>query len=112
MEITMKNIVLTILVCGIIFLCITGCSTLKEKEASDIHSFTGTIIECGEKSMVVRPDKSEEEYNSSDKFKIEYVKGFNSCNVNDKVKITYKGFINESYPAKVGTTKIEILSEN
>lgn len=111
MEITMKKAILTILVCGIMFLCITGCSNLKEKESSDIHSFTGTIMECGKKSMIVRPDKSEEEYNSSDKFKIEYVGKFNSCNVNDKVKITYKGFINESYPAQVGTTKIEIVSE-
>ena len=42
------------------------------------------------------------------KFRIEYVGGFNSCKIGDKVTITYKGMINESYPAQVGTTNIEI----
>ena len=31
-----------------------------------------------------------------------------SCKIGDKVTITYKGMINESYPAQVGTTNIEI----
>ena len=109
----MKKIILIILICGTIVLNITGCNSSTEKETKkidDIHSFEGTIIECDEKYMIVRPNKNEEEYKSSDKFKIEYAKEFNSCNVNDKVKITYKGMIDTSYPAQIGTIKIEIVS--
>lgn len=104
----MKKIVFTILVCGIIVLELTGCNNLKQKQKDDIHSFVGTIIKCEEKSMIVRPNENEEEYNSSDKFRIKYIDGFDSCKINDKVKITYKGMINASYPAQVGTTNIEI----
>lgn len=64
----MKKIVFTILVCGIIVLELTGCNNLKQKD--DIYSFVGTIIKCEEKSMIIRPNENEEEYNSSDKFRI------------------------------------------
>lgn len=66
----MKKIVFTILVCGIIVLELTGCNNLKQKQKDDIYSFVGTIIKCEEKSMIVRPNENEEEYNSSDKFRI------------------------------------------
>ncbi len=98
----------TILICGFIVLMVTGCSKSIKNETDDIHSFKGTIIECEQNSMIVRPDDNENEYKSSDKFRVEYVNGFNSCNVGDKVKISYEGMINESYPAQIGTTKIEL----
>lgn len=112
----MKKALLTILICGIIVLGITGCnnSTIKDSDnidSDDIHSFVGTVIECKEEFMIIRPNKNEEEYNYGDKYKIEYVGEFNSCNAGDKVKITYKGMINTSNPAQIGTTKIEIVSE-
>ena len=66
----MKKIVFTILVCGIIVLELTGCNNIKQKQEDDIYSFVGTIIKCEEKSMIVRPNENEEEYNSSDKFRI------------------------------------------
>ena len=37
--------------------------------------------------MIVSPNENTEEHKSSDKFRIEYVNGFNSCNVGNKVKI-------------------------
>lgn len=98
----------TILICSFIVLMVTGCSKSIKNETDDIHSFKGTIIECEQNSMIVRPNDNENEYKSSDKFRVEYVNGFNSCNVGDKVKITYEGMINESYPAQIGTTKIEL----
>lgn len=105
----MKKTIIAILICGIMVLGLTGCNNSTEKELDDIRSFEGTIIECEQKSMIVSPNESEEEYKSSDKFRIEYVNGFNSCHVGDKVKITYEGMINESYPAQIGTTNIEII---
>ncbi len=99
--------VLTILLCGVMILELTWCNNTEKYDIDDIHTFKGTIIECGQKSMIVQPNESEAEFKSSDKFRIEYVDGFNSCNVGDKVKITYKGMINESYPAQIYTTKIK-----
>ena len=104
----MKRELFTVLLCGVMILGLTGCNNSKRDNSDDIHSFVGTIIDCEEKTMVVRPNEDEEEYKSSDKFKIEYVGGFNSCKIGDKVTITYKGMINESYPAQVGTTNIKI----
>lgn len=106
----MQKAILRIFIFGFMFFGVTGCNYSTKKELKDIHSFEGTIIECEQKSMVVRPDESEAEYYSSDKFRIYYVEDFNSCNVDEKVKITYKGMINTSYPAQVETTKIEIVS--
>ncbi len=59
--------------------------------------------------MIVSPNENEEGYKSGDKFRIEYVDGFNSCKIGNKVTITYKGMINESYPAQVEATKIELI---
>ena len=105
----MKKTILTILLCGVIVLGMTGCGNSEKTDDNDIHTFEGTIVECEQKFMIVQPNENEEEFKSSDKFRIEYVDGFNSCNVDGKVKITYKGMINESYPAQIGTTSIEIV---
>ena len=105
----MKRKILTILLCGVMVLGLTGCNSKPKND--DRHTFEGTILECNQKSMIVNPNENENELKSSDKFTIEYVNGFNSCNVGDKVKITYIGDINESYPAQVGTTNIEIIKD-
>ena len=101
----------TILIYGLIVLILTGCSNSTKENTPDIHSFEGIIVECEPKSMIVCPNENEDEYNSSDKFKIDYVDGFDSCNVGDVVKITYEGDINEIYPAQISVTKIELKSE-
>lgn len=106
----MKKI-FNIIICALMILSLTGCKIKKTEDNKDIHSFEGTIIECENASMIVRPKKNEDEYSSSNRFRVEYVNDFNSCNVGTNVKITYDGFINESYPAQIGTTKIEVLPE-
>ncbi|MDO5002884.1 MAG: DUF3221 domain-containing protein [bacterium] len=109
----MKKTILTILLCGVMVLGLTGCNKSDGKDKlnskDDVHTFKGIIVECEQNSMIVKPDNTEEEYKSSDKFRIEYVDGFNSCKIDSKVKITYEGLINESYPAQIGTTKIELI---
>lgn len=107
----MKKTMLTILLCGIFVLGLTGCNNSNENDkkdnSDDIHTFKATILECNQKNMIIKPDEKEDEYKSSDKFTIEYTDEF-VCNVGDKVLITYEGMINESYPAQIGTTNIEI----
>lgn len=107
----MRKTLLTILLCGVIILTLTGCnSKKKDTEKKDIFSFKATITECEEKSMIVKPDANEEINKSADAIRVEFVDGYNSCNVNDRVKVTYEGYINESYPAQVGATKIESIN--
>ena len=107
----MKKKILSILVCGFILVCLTGCNDKKEEneKRSDIYSFSATITECEENSMIVKPDENELINKSTDAVRVDYVNGYNSCKVNDRVKITYEGYINESYPAQIGTTKIESI---
>ena len=109
----MKKTMLTILVCGILALGLTGCNNSNEIDKGDnnnddVHTFEATILECNQKNMIVEPYEKEDEYKSSDKFTIKYTDGF-VCKIGDKVLITYDGFINESYPAQVETTNIEII---
>ncbi len=105
----MKKI-LTILLCGVMILGITSCNDSKNI-TDDSHTFKGTILECSQESMIVKPNENENVLKSSDKFTIEYINNFNSCNVGDEVKITYIGGIKESYPAQVDTTNIEIIKD-
>ncbi|MDE5888703.1 MAG: YobA family protein, partial [Bacilli bacterium] len=77
----------------------------------DEHSFYGKILEVSPSYIIVEPNENEEERKSSDKFSVELKNDNATYKVGDKVKITYIGFIKESYPAQIGTTKIEVVSE-
>lgn len=107
----MKKTFVAILLSGFIVVALTGCNDKKEENEtkSDIYSFNATITECEENSMIVKPDENELINKSTDAVRVNFVNGYNSCKVNDRVKITYEGYINESYPAQIGTTKIESI---
>lgn len=81
------------------------------KQENDEHSFYGKIVESHETYIIVEPNEDEEERKSSDKFLINLEKNNDAIYmVGSNVKITYVGGINESYPAQIGTTKIELKS--
>lgn len=82
-----------------------------KKEDNDEHSFFGRVVESHQSYIIVEPNEGEEERNSSDKFHIKLGE-YNDAiyKVGTNVKITYIGGINESYPAQIGTTKIELKS--
>lgn len=88
-------------------------NVIDEKESS----FTASISSYSEKMMMVVPDKGTAESKSSDKISIdinniklvdEKGKVVKSDDVKNfaKAKITYKGGIQETYPARVNATKI------
>ena len=54
----MKKTLFAILVCGIMVLGMTGCGKSKQNNPDDIHTFAGTIIDCEEKTMIVRPSRN------------------------------------------------------
>ena len=89
----------------------TDTNGSNDTVSHDEHSFYGKILEVSSSYIIVEPNQKEEERKSSDKFSIELKNNNTTYKVGTNVKITYVGDINESYPAQVGTTKIEIVSE-
>lgn len=91
-----------------------SCPDYEEHEGTqedNEHSFFGKVIESHQSYIIVEPNKDEEERRSSDKFHIELGNENDAIyKVGTNVKITYEGMINESYPAQIGTTKIEVKS--
>ena len=78
------------------------------------YEFVGTIIEAYDNSIVVEPEEGTLERNSSDKISMGIQRPTSGIIdfyvVGNKVKITYNGNINESYPAQIGAIKIELVS--
>lgn len=101
----MKKTILIIILCGLFAL--TGCEKSKDEE----HSFYGKVIKSTSSYIIVEPNEEEMERKSSDKFHIDLGSYSITYEVGVKVKITYVGSINESYPAQIKTTKIEIVKD-
>ena len=89
----------------------TDTNGSNDTVSHDEHSFYGKILEVSSSYIIVEPNEKEEERKSSDKFHIELKNNNTIYKVGTNVKITYVGGIKESYPAQIGTTKIEIVSE-
>ena len=89
----------------------TDTNGSNDTVSHDEHSFYGKILEVSSSYIIVEPNEKEEERKSSDKFHIELKNDNTIYKVGTNVKITYVGDIKESYPAQIGTTKIEIVSE-
>jgi len=74
-------------------------------------SFFGKVIESKSTYIMVEPNEGEEERKSSDKFYISLGENNDALyEVGTNVKITYTGFIRESYPAQIDAINIEIKS--
>lgn len=84
----------------------------NETVSHDEHSFFGKVVESHQSYIIVEPNEDEEERQSADKFSIELKNDNTTYEVGTVVKITYTGMILESYPAQVGTIKIEIVSKH
>ena len=89
----------------------TDINSSNDTVSHDEHSFYGKILEVSSSYIIVEPNEKEEERKSSDKFYIELKNDNTIYKAGTNVKITYVGGIKESYPAQIGTTKIEIVSE-
>lgn len=84
--------------------------TNNEEESS---SFYATVLSCNENTLLVEPKEGEEVRKSADKISI----GLGNQNdmiypEGSTVKITYSGYIMETYPAQVKASKIELKSAN
>lgn len=90
---------------------INVCSYLSNAQQESSLSFYGKVIESHQKYILVEPNEGEEIRKSADKIEIGLGENNDALyKVGTNVKITYKGYVMESYPAKVEASNIEIKS--
>lgn len=99
----MKPLVILILILIIIIIVIRSIK-IPKNNTREFYQFSGIVDEVTPTSIVVIPDKSEDILRSSNKISVginglAYEKG-------DKVIVTYKDQIAETYPAKVDVVSI------
>lgn len=77
----------------------------------NLSSFYGKVVESYQYYIIVEPNEGEEIRKSADKISISLGK-YNDAlyEVGTNVKITYKGYVMETYPAQVDKVSIEIKS--
>lgn len=87
------------------------CSYLPNIQISNECYFYGKVIESTQSYIIVKPNEGEEINRTADKISVELGK-YNDAiyQVGTNVKITYLGYVMESYPAKVEASKIEVKS--
>ncbi len=87
------------------------CSYPSNAKQEEGLSFYGKVIESNQKYILVEPNEGEEIRKSADKIEISLGENNDAIyRVGTNVKITYKGYVMESYPAKVEATNIEVKS--
>lgn len=87
------------------------CSYLTNIEIADSAYFYGKVIESKQNYIIVEPNEGEEIRKSADKISINLGENNDTIyQVGTNVKITYTGYIMESYPAQVNAIKIELKS--
>lgn len=87
------------------------CNYLANTEVANSLYFYGKVIESKQNYIIVEPNEGEEIRKSADKISIglgEYNDAIYEVGTN--VKITYAGYVMESYPAQVDAIKIELKS--
>ena len=84
---------------------------IKKKDEKEIKSFIATILKETSTYMVVELDIGEEERESSDKMVINYGERHENYiyGIGKKVRITYSGYILETYPAQINTNDIFVV---
>ncbi len=87
------------------------CSYLTNIEIADSAYFYGKVIESKQNYIIVEPNEGEEIRKSADKISINLGENNDTIyQVGTNVKITYTGYVMESYPAQVDAIKIELKS--
>lgn len=79
-----------------------------------VYSFCGVIKQIEENLFFVEPDEGEEIRKSADLIMVGKIKNDNnlSFEVGEKVKVTYDGYVMETYPAQIKAIKYEKVENN
>ncbi|MEL7648032.1 MAG: DUF3221 domain-containing protein [Sedimentibacter sp.] len=104
--------IIALLVCAAIVLTVVN-KLMEKKESTNEVSFTATVLENKKTTLLVEPEKGQDELNSSDRISVSVVKDgevfedLSQFTEGSRVKITYDGTIMESYPAQIRAFKVE-----
>lgn len=123
----MRRMGLFILMLLILCSSLTACMYISNSDSSDdadtdLQVFTADVIEV-EDGLLITPDKDSAEALSSDKIRVaageaEIIddKGntikIDDLKPGDRIRISYDGLIDESYPAQITADKIELTERN
>ncbi len=100
----------------ILFCILTGCNNQKETEVS----FTATVLEINQSSILVEPAEGSVELSSADRI-VAYVDDamiidsqgneidLTAIQAGNQVVIYYDGLIAESYPAQIRANKVQLV---
>lgn len=80
-------------------------------DEEEMFHFFGKVIESNQNSIVVEPNKGEAIRKSADKISISLGENNDAIyQIGSNVKVTYKGYVMETYPAQVDVVNIELKS--
>lgn len=74
-----------------------------------VAEFIGTVIQVEDKYIIVEPDEGSNESKSTNKISIGTTKWNAEFEVDNKVKITYDGIIQTTFPAQIHAQEIELI---
>ena len=107
------GVIVALAIAGImIFSAYRSSESYRKKKAAETYKMTGTVMEIINGTMIVEPIEGEDELSSSDKFVIsmEYMNASTEPEVGEIIEVTYKGDIEETYPARLGgVTDISVV---
>jgi hypothetical protein len=111
------GIILLIVVAIIVIIAVNYFVNNDENDDNNEKvSFNATVIENMGNSLLVNPEEGSSELNSSDKIVVRVpvdgaiLKDLSEFTEGSKVKITYNGMINESYPAQITAYDVELAN--
>lgn len=86
--------------------------TINITNVRNEYSFCGTITQVEENLFFVKPDEDEEIRKSADKIMVQKLKFDTNVKfeIGERVKITYDGFVMETYPAQINAIKYESIN--
>lgn len=111
-----RKIVWIILLMAVVFAAISVINLKGKNDINDAVSFSATVLENNQVSILVEPFAGEDELKSSDKIVVRVAE--NSATLKDlsdftpgtKVMVTYNGIIMESYPAQINAYNVEKIN--
>lgn len=108
-----RNFILCLAIsCLLVYL--TGCANDTKINGYDKYSdnsFNGIIIEINDDTILIEPDDNDEYLNSYSRILINMINNDSQTyEIGDKVRVTYRGGINDINPAQLEAIKIELIN--
>lgn len=89
----------------------SGEEKTGKPDEEEMFHFFGKVIESNQDSIIVEPNKGEAIRKSADKISISLGENNDAIyQIGSNVKVTYKGYVMETYPAQVDVVNIELKS--